>query len=207
MPSLEVEAVGSLQTVVNSTVNARTLESILNNPLTFEKAPVTSTSGMNGIYTPLNKPFTLGHGKSNGISNSEKSPISSDKVSEGTNGVNGRAKIEEGKSVQNEISTEWPKTLFRPPGLKNVANTCYMNSTLQALMHVPPLVHHFLNKTHTERCPQGVRLCAFCRLERHARDSYPSSIGSRQTYLDPTGIIGKGGGNLYLEYTDDSAWR
>jgi ubiquitin C-terminal hydrolase len=33
-------------------------------------------------------------------------------------------------------------------GLDNLGNTCYMNSSLQALLHTAPLVEYFLTKTH-----------------------------------------------------------
>lgn len=149
---MEVESSSALQTIVNSTVNARTLESIINNPLTFEKASYSTVSSMNARYTPLNRPFTLNHETSNGVSHGEDIPVSSHKATEDMNGVNGNVKKEKDEDAQSVISTEWPRTFLRPPGLKNMANTCYMNSTLQALMHVPPLVRYFLNRTHSDRC-------------------------------------------------------
>jgi Ubiquitin carboxyl-terminal hydrolase len=50
------------------------------------------------------------------------------------------------------ISTDWPRIFMRPPGLRNYSNTCYMNSTLQALMHVAPLVSFLLSGDHGSIC-------------------------------------------------------
>ena len=35
--------------------------------------------------------------------------------------------------------------------------------------------------------------CAFCRIERHAQECYPESSSQRKPFLEPFGIIGKGG--------------
>lgn len=39
-------------------------------------------------------------------------------------------------------------------GLDNLGNTCYMNSSLQALLHTAPLVEYFLTKTHLRELNQ-----------------------------------------------------
>jgi len=33
-------------------------------------------------------------------------------------------------------------------GLDNLGNTCYLNASLQALLHTEPLVRYFLDKEH-----------------------------------------------------------
>lgn len=43
--------------------------------------------------------------------------------------------------------------------------------------------------------------CAFCRIERHARECYPTSPG-KPYFLEPSGIIGRIGGarnKFYVE--------
>ena len=149
---MPVEVTSTLQGIVGSSVNAKTVDLLLKNPLTWEKASYSTVSGVNGRYTPLNRPFASQEpGKNLGTPNGEESRTVVNPGSKGADGVNGTLNREEddGEFV---ISTEWPKAVTRPPGLRNVSNTCYMNSTLQALMHVPPLVRYFLGRSHTERC-------------------------------------------------------
>ena len=39
-------------------------------------------------------------------------------------------------------------------GMDNLGNTCYLNSSLQALLHTPHLVEYFLRKTHLREVNQ-----------------------------------------------------
>ena len=148
----------ALQSFTASSLAANNLKSILENPLRFEKADLSVSTGLNGRYVPLNKPFTIHHGMSNGIKqNGIHRPASSgvenidttDEEEEGDHRINGE---KSGQLVEEKISTQWPRVLARPPGLKNYSNTCYMNSTLQALMHIPPLVGYLLSGTHGLQC-------------------------------------------------------
>ena len=148
----------ALQTFTTSSLAASNLKSLIENPLRFEKADLSVSTGLNGRYTPLNKPFTMHHGMLNGIKQNEiHRPASSgvensdttDDDNEDDHHVNGE---KSNQLVEEKISTPWPRVLTRPPGLKNYSNTCYMNSTLQALMHIPPLVGYLLNGTHSLQC-------------------------------------------------------
>ncbi|XP_075224171.1 ubiquitin specific peptidase 36 isoform X1 [Lycorma delicatula] len=72
------------------------------------------------------------------------------------------------KKVKSEVTLPTPKRILYPPeavqlgwqssspigsGMINMGNTCYLNSTLQALFHVPAFVNWILNdKIHSAKC-------------------------------------------------------
>lgn len=59
-----------------------------------------------------------------------------------------------------KVHLGWKGTFPVGAGMINVGNTCYLNSTLQALFHVPALVNWLLSDPHhNSKCEQNGKSC------------------------------------------------
>ncbi|ORY78617.1 hypothetical protein BCR37DRAFT_331247, partial [Protomyces lactucae-debilis] len=82
------------------------------------------------------------------------------------------------------LKQSWPSVVSAPPGLHNLGNTCYLNSTMQCLMHVPGLVLYLLSSQHSETC--RMNHCVLCRLEDHAKKVFPANGTKRGQPFTPS---------------------
>ncbi|BFZ61052.1 hypothetical protein YB2330_002110 [Saitoella coloradoensis] len=188
MPAQNGDALGS---VFNLSANKHSLKDLLAEPVRFRKA-TSSTDGpdLTKKYTPLNRPPRTAEDKSkpNGVSKEDES-----EGSDPTTDEDGGDVLEKPQKVlfpANQLPNTWGSNVYQPaPGLQNLGNTCFLNSVMQAMMHVPPLARYLLSGVHSAECRMSD--CVFCAMEEHAGKCYPNGGKGRGKVFAPKGIVGK----------------
>lgn len=69
-------------------------------------------------------------------------------------------------------------------GMMNVGNTCYLNSTLQAVFHVPSMANWLMSDSaHMERCDSTDAGCIICAMAKTLQESQKSQSAIRPYYV------------------------
>lgn len=90
------------------------------------------------------------------------------------------------------LSAQWHREVQIGCGLQNLGNSCYLNSVLQCLAHLPPLANLCLAKQHSCSCKLSKenRPCICCTFERQVYSMLSAgqhSSGYRGA-ISPTGV-------------------
>uniref|UniRef100_A0A672URD1 USP domain-containing protein n=1 Tax=Strigops habroptila TaxID=2489341 RepID=A0A672URD1_STRHB len=72
------------------------------------------------------------------------------------------------------LSLKWEKVHRIGAGLRNLGNTCFLNSTVQCLTYTPPLANYLLSKEHSSTCDQG-SFCMMCIMQNHVTQAFDNS--------------------------------
>ncbi|XP_061232900.1 ubiquitin carboxyl-terminal hydrolase 36 [Neopsephotus bourkii] len=72
------------------------------------------------------------------------------------------------------LSMEWERMYRIGAGLRNLGNTCFLNSTVQCLTYTPPLANYLLSREHRCTRDQGT-FCMICIMQNHVAQAFANS--------------------------------
>ncbi|XP_062243334.1 ubiquitin carboxyl-terminal hydrolase 42-like, partial [Platichthys flesus] len=74
----------------------------------------------------------------------------------------------------DQLNLKWTQVHPIGAGLKNMGNTCFLNSTLQCLTYTPPFANFLLSGLHSKTCHLS-GFCMMCSMENHIIEVFSKS--------------------------------
>ncbi|CAE6395035.1 unnamed protein product [Rhizoctonia solani] len=181
-----------------------TIEHLLNNPVEFKQGCLTPSAGVltAGIaehkYKPINDE-PMSEDEDDQLPAKEKAPISSpSKWNQSTETI-----------FSGSLNMDWPARTARHPGFNNHGNTCFLNSVLQCLLHIPPLLNIVLSHEHNK-----AGFCMICLLRELSRSSFLNKKRGTGMIISNLNKIAKGmrqgrqeDAHEFLRYSVDALQR